>query len=198
MSWALPVSNHETVTSYIVNITSLRTFDDHLIDPTEGTNTTDPTIVTSHSINVSVPSSQNTTVVTDLSPFTMYEVTVIAANGHGTSLPSYAVRTLTLTPGSETPPMTIGQTPELPDTKKCCIEKGITHTNCVDKLCNPLLADTAAVTDLMICAPWATDTFSCLANGIDHTPCCKARGLPNVCQELCTGNVSYIDFNFFR
>lgn len=54
------------------------------------------------------------------------------------------------------------------------------------------------MTDLMICAPWAADTFTCLSNGMDHTPCCKNRGLPDICQSFCSGNITFIDFNHFK
>lgn len=50
----------------------------------------------------------------------------------------------------------------------------------------------------MICAPWASDSFSCLANGIDHTACCRSRGLPDPCIQLCTGNITRVDYNQFR
>nr|CAD7603648.1 unnamed protein product [Timema genevievae] len=72
------------------------------------------------------------------------------------------------------------------------------RSSCVDKLCDPALSDITEVTDLMICAPWAADTFSCLTNGVDHTGCCKARGLPQQCQELCAGNITQIDFSYFK
>lgn len=123
---------------------------------------------------------------------------VTAHNNHGSSLPSYSVHSLTLTPGNMKQPSVQGQAPQLPDIKSCCNNKGITHKTCINKLCDPVSAAGAEITDLMICAPWAADTFSCLTNGLDHTPCCKARGLPEICQQLCTGNISNIDFNFFR
>lgn len=68
----------------------------------------------------------------------------------------------------------------------------------MEKLCDPSLSDIAEVTDLMICAPWAAPTFSCLTNGVDHTACCQARGLPDLCQKLCTGNITQLDFSYFR
>ncbi|KAJ3623708.1 hypothetical protein MTP99_017378 [Tenebrio molitor] len=193
VSWSFPMSNSESVTNYAINVTSLRSFDEHLL---ESVSTPKPTI-TAHTIQVKVPPSENSTTLNNLNPFTMYEVTVTAVNTHGSSLPSYSVRSLTLTPGNMKTTK-VGEAPQLPDIKSCCARKGIAHKTCVNKLCDPALADTAEITDLMICAPWATDTFSCLTNGLDHTPCCKARGLPELCQQLCTGNVSSIDFNYFK
>jgi hypothetical protein len=56
----------------------------------------------------------------------MYELSVTALNIHGSSLPSYSVRTLTLTPG-KIKPTAVAQVPELPDIKTCCTDKGISH-----------------------------------------------------------------------
>ena len=51
---------------------------------------------------------------------------------------------------------------------------------------------------MIVCAPWASEAFSCLADGNDHTDCCRSRGLPDVCVELCSGNVTKIDFKYFK
>ncbi|CAH0563604.1 unnamed protein product [Brassicogethes aeneus] len=163
VSWSLPVSNLESVREYNVNVTSLKTFDDRVLEPV-GSNKTS----TRQTISVKVPIGQNSTVLNNLMPFTMYEQTNVAP------------------------------APQLPDIKACCANKGIGHKTCVNKLCDPSETKSVEITDLMICAPWAADTFSCLTNGLDHTPCCRARGLPDICQELCTGNVSSIDFNYFK
>lgn len=69
---------------------------------------------------------------------------------------------------------------------------------CVDKFCDPVRTSDVSLPDLMICAPWASDSFSCLANGIDHTACCKSRGLPDPCTQLCSGNITRVDYNQFR
>jgi hypothetical protein len=74
-----------------------------------------------------VPGTYNNAIVNDLKPYTMYELTVTAFNTHGSSLPSYAVRTLTLTSG-KMKPGAVAQAPGLPDIKKCCINRGISHT----------------------------------------------------------------------
>lgn len=194
VSWTNPIPNVET--EFVINVTSLRTFDNRLIDPDED----DISKIqnTSETIQVKVPNTSNQTIINYLKPFTMYEVTVTATNNHGASLPSYAVRTLTLTPGT-IKSKTIGEVPKLPDTKKCCADKGINQTSCLNQLCDPSVIDMAEITTYMICAPWATQTFGCLADGLDHTPCCKARGLPDKCQQFCMGNVTVnIDFNVFK
>lgn len=195
VSWSMPETNAESITEFSVNVTSLRSFDQHLLDPNEA-NRTEFEYMQTHMVQVNVAGNQNFTILNDLTPFTMYEVTVTSINPHGTSLPTSRVRSLTLTPGNIKP--TVGESPKLPDIRACCANKGIGHKTCLNKLCDPAMAAVAEITDLMICAPWAADTFSCLTNGIDHTPCCRARGLPEICQLLCTGNVTSIDFNYFK
>lgn len=133
VSWNYPISNMDTVTKYIINVTSLRSFDSSLY-PVETNTTASP--LTTHSVQVSVPATQNYAVLNNLSAFTMYEVTVTAANSHGSSLPSYVVRSLTLTPG-KMKPTAVAEAPVVPDIRSCCINKGITHKTCLDILCDP-------------------------------------------------------------
>ncbi|XP_049803084.1 Ig-like and fibronectin type-III domain-containing protein 1 isoform X1 [Schistocerca nitens] len=248
VSWTVPSENADTVTTYVINVTSLRQFDQDPQPPSEdydlppaavtfsatastadsstrdsyadaadsyaraaaaeipfaGEEMTAPPsphevspVQATYSYNVSVPGTYNSTIITGLTPFTMYEINVIARNIHGQSLPSYTIRTLTLTSG-KLKQTTVAESPQLPDIKSCCIKKGVSHATCVNKLCDPTLSEIAEVTDLMICAPWATDTFRCLTNGIDHTACCRARGLPVHCQELCSGNITQLDFSYFK
>ncbi|XP_044737933.1 Ig-like and fibronectin type-III domain-containing protein 1 isoform X2 [Chrysoperla carnea] len=198
ITWSLPLSNADTITEYLVNLTSLRSFDAHLIDPSETSVTPKTNTKESMHIQIKVPKSSNFTVINDLKPFTMYEITVTSLNKHGSSLPSYTVRALTQTPGKLRPTVPSGKAPKLPNTRECCIRKGITHDKCVDRLCDPIKAAETKVTDVMICAPWAIDSFQCLMNGIDHTPCCKERGLPELCQSLCNGNITQLDHSYFK
>ncbi|XP_046473967.1 Ig-like and fibronectin type-III domain-containing protein 2 isoform X1 [Neodiprion pinetum] len=193
VTWSPPDANRESVTEYLVNVTALRHFDEHPSD-IDSTGTLPTENVT---MLVKVRGNVLSTVVTDLKPFTMYEVRVVSLNIHGSSLPSYAVRTLTFSPG-RMKPTTVVDTPRLPDTRGCCVSRGVTDPGCVEKLCDPSSIDHAEIHNLMICAPWAPDTFACLSDGIDHTPCCKARGLPDICQPFCSGNVTVINFNHFR
>ncbi|XP_050297664.1 Ig-like and fibronectin type-III domain-containing protein 1 [Anthonomus grandis grandis] len=192
VEWALPHANSETITEYTVNLTTLRSFSENSEEEIKGSsNATVKTIL--HKVS----RDKNSTIFTDLSPFTWYEITVTSHNIIGSSLPTYSIKTLTLAPGKVKEP-TNGSPPALPDIKSCCSNKGITHKTCLNKLCDPVEAEKVEITDLMICAPWAQDTFGCLTNGVDHTPCCKERGLPDICQQLCTGNVSSLDFNYFK
>lgn len=93
VSWNPPVENTESVSEYIVNITTLRSFDAHLIDPSESSMKSDnDSLKVMLTISHKVPANKTFLVVNDLLPFTMYEITVTSYNIHGSSLPSYAVR----------------------------------------------------------------------------------------------------------
>jgi hypothetical protein len=228
-------------------------------------------------IRYTVPGNASNFVISDLKPYTMYEIQIKSINKAGSSLPLDPIRTLTLLPESQSPPesgskpkqpekkkkpkgeggedsekesesssgkegsdresasspgketsssSSSSSTPssgpasekeeeegdqtssggtssssskgrKLPDTKKCCREKGVTIDRCVDVLCDPVKADEASLTDLMICAPWANVTFKCIADGTDHTPCCKQRGVSGNCLDFCSGQVKKIDFRHF-
>ncbi|XP_014259678.1 Ig-like and fibronectin type-III domain-containing protein 1 isoform X2 [Cimex lectularius] len=199
VEWVPPFNNAERVTEYTVNVTMLRSFDpsDVAYDAPDNTSVD---IVTPHSVQVNVKVTDNLTnyvVIKELVPFTMYEVSLIAKSKYGTSLPSNPVRSLTMTPGrmKDDKPVAF---PKLPDVKKCCMDNGMDIDKCLPKVCDVNEIVNLQTSDLMICAPWANTTFRCLANGVDHTPCCKARGLPDVCQHLCSGNVSQLNFIYFK
>ncbi|VVD00454.1 unnamed protein product [Leptidea sinapis] len=196
ITWSPPVENSDTVTEYIVNVTTLRSFDAHLIEPAESSmkNSSGAKMAP---VTYRVPVNKTFLVLNDLLPFTMYEITVTSFNIHGSSLPSYSLRSLTLTPG-KMKSTAVAKAPKLPDVRGCCISSGIDHYGCIDKLCDPTKTYEIGVTDLMICAPWAGVTFGCLANGMDHTPCCRSRGLPESCLPLCSGNITSLDFNHFK
>lgn len=92
----------------------------------------------------------------------------------------------------------VAEAPKLPDVRGCCIEKGVNHAVCLDKLCDPLQSEVPMVPDVMICAPWASITFKCLTGEVDHSDCCKARGLPDVCLDLCRGDITQIGYAHFK
>lgn len=50
----------------------------------------------------------------------------------------------------------------------------------------------------MVCAPWSNITFSCLSSRVDHTDCCKARGVSPFCLSMCSGDVKKLDYRHFR
>lgn len=186
VSWSPPTNMADTIKHYVVNVTVLNSFDEDSV----GNETTT-------GISVMVSGDVDSTVVSDLKPYTMYSITVMAYNSHGSSLPSYRVRALTLESGvgKQT---SVAEVPVLPDVRGCCIRSGMTHRTCIDKMCDPKRADFTEVPDLMVCAPWANITFGCLANNMDHTPCCKSRGIPETCLQFCAGNVKTINYNLFK
>lgn len=205
ISWTRPSRNYGSVTHYYVNISALPGFDSlevktGLTDAAEKDASDKKGSMSLQEqpffMQIKIPADQNSTTVDSLNSFTMYEITVTSHNNRGSSLPSQKVRSLTESPKkTKTPAMTA---PALPDIKECCTKKGVYHGRCVDKFCDPIRTADVSLPDLMICAPWASDSFSCLANGIDHTACCKSRGLPEPCIQLCTGNITRVDYNQFR
>lgn len=218
VSWTPPRAGGDAVTSYVVNVTQLRVFDEDDEAPEGLENGPEDSYVAAAAaeadgrtpastdapraplmgLHLTIPGTYSSTIVNDLIPYSMYEVTVVARNLHGESLPSFAVRATTLPPGAAVAVTPAAAAPALPDVRACCAQKGITQPTCLDKLCDPAASALVEVPDLMVCAPWAAETFACLANGKDHSPCCRARGLPRPCLDLCSGNLTQIDFSYFN
>ncbi len=68
--------------------------------------------------------------ISDLTDFTLYNVTLVSRNEFGESLPSYAVLVLTRTQDEldwEQGGTSLANLPKLPDTKNCCRSKNVTH-----------------------------------------------------------------------
>ncbi|XP_055528945.1 Ig-like and fibronectin type-III domain-containing protein 1 [Wyeomyia smithii] len=188
VSWSPPERLAKTVKYYQINATKLHSFDqDFLANATKDS-----------MLSIQVSSDQGSVIVSDLDPFTMYTITVSAHNDFGSSLPSIKIRALTLENGGGNKQTSVAVVPILPDVRGCCIKNGVTHRTCLDKMCDPVKADFTEVPDLMVCAPWANITFGCLANKIDHTSCCKSRGIPDGCLTFCSGTVKAINFNYFK
>lgn len=173
-----------------------RSFDENNFKPPAATAISAEDKVEAKMMQINVHGDLNSTMITNLKPFTMYEITVTAFNIHGRSLPSVKVRTLTLAPGLSRPKT--GEVPAIPDIKSCCRAKGVNTPTCVTKLCDPKMTTQIEIPDLMICAPWTADVFTCLADGKDHTPCCRERGIPSPCNDLCTGNITRLDYHYFK
>ncbi|XP_037031427.1 Ig-like and fibronectin type-III domain-containing protein 2 isoform X3 [Bradysia coprophila] len=185
VSWSPPSKLADKVKTYSINVTTLHTFDQDALSN-----------ITSE-ISVTVSKDLDSAVINDLKPFTMYVITVTANNDFGSSLPSMRVRALTLDSvvGQQT---NVAVVPILPDVRGCCMKQGMTHRTCLDRMCDPKKADFTEIPDLMVCAPWANITFSCLANKVDHTPCCVERGIPSSCLDFCAGNITTITFSLFK
>lgn len=86
------MENVDTITEYLVNVTALKSFDAHLIDPSESSIKDNTTMKINQPVTFKVPANKSYLVLNDLLPFTMYEITVTSFNIHGSSLPSYAIR----------------------------------------------------------------------------------------------------------
>ncbi|XP_065358816.1 Ig-like and fibronectin type-III domain-containing protein 2 isoform X1 [Calliphora vicina] len=201
ISWSPPEKLAHLVKHYNVNLTALHSFDedegDADADDDAGTIRKDE-----NTIIRMVTANDTSITINDLKPLTMYAILVTAVNDYGSSLPSDRLRIFTHTSALATEeksgPSNKMEVPDLPDIRSCCETNGMTHRMCLDKMCDPQKTDLATLPDFMVCAPWSNITFNCLANNIDHTPCCRARGIPTVCYPLCSGKVSTLDFNLFK
>ncbi|XP_050727678.1 Ig-like and fibronectin type-III domain-containing protein 1 isoform X2 [Eriocheir sinensis] len=199
--WEPPESGTPEPEHYLINVTTLTRFDppvdvsgDASGDGESGGDDMSGQVFLPKRLQVRVVSTQSQVVLNNLSPMTWYEVSVVSVNVHGTSLPSYTLRVLTHPRGHN---KTAVVHPELPDVVGCCSDKGVKHIRCLRNLCDPSNRYINEP-DMIVCAPWATEAFSCLANDMDHSDCCRERGLPPLCVELCSGNVTKIDYKYFR
>ncbi|XP_023302537.2 Ig-like and fibronectin type-III domain-containing protein 1 [Lucilia cuprina] len=205
ISWSPPEKLAHLVKHYNVNLTALHSFDEDEGDEGADDDDGDAGTIRKEDENVIIRlvSGNDTSItINDLKPLTMYAILVTAVNDYGSSLPSERLRIFTHTSALATEeksgPSNKMDVPDLPDIRSCCETNGMTHRMCLDKMCDPQKTDLATLPDFMVCAPWSNITFNCLANNIDHTPCCRARGIPTVCYPLCSGKVSTLDFNLFK
>lgn len=205
VSWSPPKKLAHTVKHYNVTLTALHSFDqDNNDEDIEADNIAKATKGNNEDTSILRLVSSNETAVTvkNLKPLTMYTIVVTAANDYGSSLPSERLRIFTHTSALATEaksgPVMKMEVPDLPDIRSCCEANGMTHRMCLDKMCDPQKTDLATLPDFMVCAPWSNITFTCLANNIDHTPCCRARGIPTACFPLCSGKISTLDFSLFK
>lgn len=200
VKWSHPSAGSPPPEYYLINITTITRFDPpedvtaDLSSEIDDIDTEDDLQYLPKQMQIKVPVSQTQANLNSLSPLTWYEVSVVSVNRHGSSLPQYSVRILTEALSTNSTELVH---PELPDIAGCCSEKGVKHFRCLQNLCNPSNLYISEP-DMIVCAPWATEAFSCLANNYDHSDCCRARGMPPVCVELCTGNVTKIDYKYFR
>ncbi|KAH8032935.1 hypothetical protein HPB51_003889 [Rhipicephalus microplus] len=200
----MPPHQEIEVAHFLINITELQSFDPDEVTPKNEASPFYSTVGSTQAFSIKVDGNQTTFNLRNLKPVTMYEVTVTSENMHGTSLPTYAVRTLTLgaQPSFDLPTpenITSNETlPSIPDVRGCCIKRGVKQERCLRTMCDPSRADETTLTDVMICAPWANVTFACMADGVDHTGCCRRRGLPEACLGFCKGSVMRVDYRHFR
>jgi len=196
VSW-LPAGRNDRLTySYKVNVTYIQFLSPVFsvkVDTVKAEEFYPP-----HSALHEIPRGKTEFIIDGLEKFSLYKVSMWAENkNEGKSLPTYDVKVVTHMEGDSKDPKAI-ETPSLPDIRSCCISKNVSHALCVDKFCDPRNVASSQLTDLMICAPWDTEMFQCLADGKNHIPCCAAKQIPPLCQELCSGNVTDINFKYFR
>uniref|UniRef100_A0A182T866 Fibronectin type-III domain-containing protein n=1 Tax=Anopheles maculatus TaxID=74869 RepID=A0A182T866_9DIPT len=106
VSWQAPEKLAGTVKYYQINATRLHAFDqDTLANATDAKDGL---------VTLQVSADQTTAVLSNLTPFTMYTVTVSAHNDHGSSLPSMRIRALTLEGGVVSKQTSVAVVPVLP------------------------------------------------------------------------------------
>lgn len=207
IKWFPPHQNIE-VTHFVINVTELDSFDRSFKSRKNesAVNNDRDAVGMMQAFSVKVDANQTSFHLRGLKPTTMYEVTVTSENLHGSSLPTYALRTLTLNtdapvmvpPFNATTNSSDGNLPKLPDIRACCVKHGVKQERCLRTMCDPSRADETTLTDVMICAPWANVTFACMADNVDHTSCCRRRGLPEACLDFCKGSLVRVDYRHFR
>lgn len=199
VSWS-PPSQSVPVSNYLINVTKIYSLSPgaqfEVVDNRRGKELTHDE--QNGSVVETVSSNDTFHVLKNLDPETVYEIRLTSKNDQGHSLPTYAVRTMTL-PLNVSPSKTDSAIVNLtvPDIKKCCEDKGVKMGRCLDNMCDLTKADRIRLTDVMICAPWANVTFECMAGEVDHTPCCKTRNVPEVCLDFCRGKVTKVDYRHF-
>lgn len=99
ISWEQPAKLAGTVKNYRINVTRLQTFDEDRLASENAV------------FSIRVPAGVNSTTVNDLEPYTMYSITVMSENEHGSSLPSMRIRTLTLENNSSNGPKRLSGDP---------------------------------------------------------------------------------------
>ena len=128
--------------------------------------------------------NQTNFLITDLEPFTVYGVTVTAVSEDGlSSQPSAGVKVVTHVEGERQKTFSTG--PALPDIGQCCLQRNVSSVSCIEQYCDPLQLAETSLKDMVMCAPWAGDMFSCLTDQKDHRPCCATRGVSEACLDLC-------------
>ncbi|CAD6197113.1 unnamed protein product [Caenorhabditis auriculariae] len=120
--------------------------------------------------------------LSDLRSATRYIVYVTARNEYGTSVPS--VRSI-----ASTNVHTVQNNDSIPDVMKCCSSNNVSSF-CATKMCN-VAEDPSAYATISIAttcrAEW-TKVSPCIADGRNHTECCRRKGVQNDCLNICAGS----------
>ncbi|EYC06015.1 hypothetical protein Y032_0078g1149 [Ancylostoma ceylanicum] len=120
--------------------------------------------------------------ITDLRSSTRYIVYVTSRNEYGTSVPS--VRSI-----ASTNIHTVKNNESIPDVMKCCKENKVSDF-CSSKMCAVETSPNAfaTVSIATTCRVEWPKVSPCLADGRNHTECCRRKGVQNDCLPICAGS----------
>ncbi|KRZ05898.1 Ig-like and fibronectin type-III domain-containing protein C25G4.10 [Trichinella zimbabwensis] len=122
-------------------------------------------------------------VIENLKASTHYLVFATASNSFGVSLP-----TSKQTAATEA---VVYSNSSLPDVYGCC-KRNLVSPECISKLCdlNEVPLAFSAFSIAVTCRSEFADVAPCLADGRNHTACCKQKGVGGECLKLCDGTAS--------
>ncbi|VDO26227.1 unnamed protein product [Haemonchus placei] len=120
--------------------------------------------------------------ITDLRSSTRYIVYVTSRNEYGTSVPS--VRSI-----ASTNVHMVKNNDSIPDVMKCCKENKVSEF-CSAKMCTVETSPNAfaTVSIATTCRVEWPKVSPCLADGRNHTECCRRKGVQNDCLPICAGS----------
>ncbi|KAK6746573.1 hypothetical protein RB195_000073 [Necator americanus] len=120
--------------------------------------------------------------ITDLRSSTRYIVYVTSRNEYGTSVPS--VRSI-----ASTNIHTVKNNESIPDVMKCCKANRVSDF-CSSKMCAVETSPNsfATVSIATTCRVEWPKVSPCLADGRNHTECCRRKGVQNDCLPICAGS----------
>ncbi|KAE9416523.1 hypothetical protein Angca_008944 [Angiostrongylus cantonensis] len=118
----------------------------------------------------------------DLRASTRYIVYVTARNDYGTSVPS--VRSI-----ASTNAHMVKNNESIPDVMKCCKVNKVSEF-CRTKMCNVETSPNAfaTVSIATTCRVEWPKVSPCLADGRNHTDCCRRKGVQEDCLSICAGS----------
>ncbi|VDP37220.1 unnamed protein product [Heligmosomoides polygyrus] len=132
--------------------------------------------------SVSVNTTGTCQTISDLRSSTRYIVYVTSRNEYGTSVPS--VRSI-----ASTNVHILKSNESIPDVMKCCTENKVSEF-CSSKMCMVESSPNAfaTVSIATTCRVEWPKVSPCLADGRNHTECCRRKGVQNDCLPICAGS----------
>ncbi|KAJ1364101.1 Ig-like and fibronectin type-III domain-containing protein 2 [Parelaphostrongylus tenuis] len=128
--------------------------------------------------------------ISDLRASTRYIVYVTARNEYGTSVPS--VRSI-----ASTNVHMVKNNDSIPDVMKCCKVNKVSEF-CRTKMCNVETSPNAFATVSIAtsCRGEWPKVSPCLADGRNHTECCRRKGVQKDCLSICAGSTETLGVPF--